>query len=122
PVRWEMMRLVLSQTVNLLPAAEERLKDLGADLLVRPNERFAFRTDGAWNLYGLGLRKANAEASVTWRDFSAGVGTRFDEIGSAFHTVRGNVGAALTRNIAARVSSEWDVTAGVPVEQRFGVD
>jgi len=122
PVRWEMMRLVLSQTVKLLPAADERLKDLNADLLVRPNDMFAFRTDGAWNPHGLGLRRGNAEASITWKDVSAAVATRFNEIGSGFHTVRGTVGATLTRNLAARASSEWDVFAGVPVEQRFGVD
>jgi hypothetical protein len=89
---------------------------------VRPNNTFAFRTDGAWNVYGLGLRRGTAEASGTWKDFSASVATRFNEIRNSYHTVRGSVGATLTRNIAARASSEWDVDAGVPVEQRFGVD
>ena len=120
-VRWELARLVVSQTYNLLPGAAEPFKDLKADVLLKPNEYFGLRGEAAWNLYGLGLRTAGLGVTGSYREVSAGVGTRFDEIAS-YHTVDGDVAARLTRNLAARAATSWDVGRGVSVENRFGLD
>ena len=68
PVRWEAARFVLTQTYNLLPAADQPFKDLKAELILRPNEMFGFRGDAQWNFYGLGLRAATADVIGTYKD------------------------------------------------------
>ncbi|MBI2529129.1 MAG: LPS-assembly protein LptD [Candidatus Rokubacteria bacterium] len=120
-VRWEMARLVVSQTYNLLPGAAEPFKDLRADVLLKPSEHFGLRGEAAWNVYGLGMRTAGVGATGSYRDVSAEVGTRFDEI-TGYHTVDGGVAGRLTRHLAARAATSWDVNQGVAVEHRFGLD
>ena len=120
-VRWEMARLVLSQTYNLLPDADQPVKDLKADVLLKPNEHFGLRGDAAWNVYGLGLRRAGVGVTGSYRDVSAGAGTRFDEI-TGYHTVDGDVAAKLNRHLDAHAVTSWDASKGVFVENRFGLD
>jgi hypothetical protein len=120
-VRWEAVRLLLSQTVNLLPQAPHPFKAVRADLLVQPGGPFAFRGDAALDVYGRGFESANAEASVRVRDVSVAVSTRFAER-PEFHYVKGEVQARLTANLVARASTSWDVVAGDPVENRAGIE
>lgn len=139
PVRWEAARFVVSQTYNLLPAADQPFKDLQAELIVWPNEILGFRGNAQWNLYGLGLRAATADVIGTYKDVAATVGTRFNEIiqkgfttGAAtslnnetnpqYLTANGSIAARITSYLNARVSTEWDVKNGTKVENRFGVD
>jgi hypothetical protein len=138
PARWEAARFVVSQTYNLLPAADQPFKDLEVELIVWPQEIFGFRGNAAWNLYGLGLRTATADVIGTYRDVTATAGTRFNEIiqkdfttGAAtslnetnpkYLTANGSIAARITSYLNARVSTEWDVRNGTKVENRFGVD
>jgi LPS-assembly protein len=122
PVRWEAARLTVAQIFNLLPAADEPFKDVFAELILRPNQYFGLRGVGRWNVNGLGTRFANTDVVVNYRDVFASVGTRFDEIGSNFHTVNGEIAAKITSYLYARASTEWDVLGGTKVENRFGVD
>jgi LPS-assembly protein len=127
PVRWEAARLTVGQIFNLLPAADEPFKDVFAELILQPNQYFGLRGVGRWNVYGLGLREANADVYGIYRDFSAAVGTRFNDIrfnetGSQFTTANGAVAARLTPYLNLRASTEWDVLAGVKVESRVGVE
>ncbi len=120
-VRWEMARLVVSQTFNLLPEADEPFKDLKANVLLKPNEHFGLRGDAAWNVYGLGLRSAGLGATASYRDVTAGVGTRFDEVAN-YHTANAEAAARLTRHLDVHAATNWDVRQGVFVEHRVGLD
>jgi LPS-assembly protein len=122
PVRWEAARLTVGQIFNLLPAADEPFKDVFAELILQPNQYFGVRGVGQWNVYGLGMRTANADLYAIYRDISLAVGTRFNEIDSPFTTANGAVAARITPNLNLRASTEWDVLAGVKVESRVGVD
>jgi LPS-assembly protein len=122
PVRWEAARFTVAQIFNMLPAADEPFKDLMAELIVRPNQHFGFRGVGAWNVYGLGTRGATVDIFANYRDLFVAVGTRFNEIGSPFHTVNGEISAKITSNLNARLSTEYDILSGTKVENRVGVD
>ena len=120
PVRWELARMTLSQTFNFLPIGSQ-FKDLVGEAVVQPNEHFRFRTDARYNVYGLGLRDANAEMSATFQDFSANVGPRFNEQ-QGFRFLAAGAAARLSRFVDAKISSAWDVTAGRATEARGGLD
>jgi hypothetical protein len=135
PVKWEAVRFVLTQTYNLLPAADQPFKDLKAELILRPNEMFGFRGDAQWNFYGLGVRAATADVIGTYKDVTAALGVRYNDIrtaallgtpveqtGSRYHTINGEIAARITSYLNARVSSHWDALNGTKVENRFGVD
>ena len=122
PVRWEAARLTVAQIFNLLPAADEPFKDVAAELIVRPNQYFGLRAVGQWNLYGLGLRTANADVFATYGDFTVAVGSRFNEIASPFNTVTAAVAGRIGARVHVRASTEYDVLAGSKVENRVGVD
>jgi LPS-assembly protein len=136
PVRWEAARLVLSQTYNLLPAADQPFKDFRAELILKPNEMFGFRGDAAWNFYGLGLRTATADVTGTYKDVDAALGVRHndislvpllgtrldDELDTRFLTANAEIAARITAHVNARASTHWDVKRGTKVENRFGVD
>jgi lipopolysaccharide assembly outer membrane protein LptD (OstA) len=81
-VRWELLRFVLSQTVSATPDQPERFQDVITDLLIQPNQIFSLRATAAWNVYGAGLRALNTDLGATWRGFTVGVGTRYNDIPS----------------------------------------
>lgn len=81
-VRWELLRLVVSQTVSATPDQPQRFQDVVTDLLVQPNQIFSLRAVAAWNVYGGGLSALNTDLGASWRGFTAGVGTRFSKISS----------------------------------------
>ena len=120
PVRWELARLTLSQTYNFLPVSEP-FKDAVAEILVQPNEHLRFRADARYNVYGLGVRDANADISAIFRDFSVTLGPRFNEQGG-FRFLQASATARLTRYLNAKAASYWDVTNGRATEARGGLD
>ncbi len=123
PVRWEMVRLALSQTFNIRKAAnqDQPFGDLTGDLIIQPNTLFRFRADAAYNMYGFGLRSANMDLTATYRDVALTVGSRFDDVvGTNF--VTGQVSAKLLANLDGHVAVDYDVRNGSPVENRLGVD
>ncbi len=125
PVRWEVARFTVAQIFNLLPAADNPFKDLFAELIVRPNQYFGLRGVGQWNVYGLGLRTANADVFASWRDWTVAAGARFNEIGSPFTpftTATAAVAGRIGSRVHVRASTEYDVLAGTKVENRVGVD
>jgi hypothetical protein len=113
PVRWELARMTLSQTFNFLPVSTQ-FKDFVADALIQPNEHLRLQADARYNVYGLGLREANA-------DFSATAGPRFNEQ-QGFRFLEMGATARLSRFVNAKASSAWDVTAGRMTEARVGLD
>ena len=120
PVRWELARMTVSQTYNFLPVRMP-FKDLLAEAAVQPNEHLRFRADARYNVYGLGLRDANADISAVFRDFSASVGPRFNEQ-RGFRFLEAAARARLSRFVNAKASSAWDITNGRATEARGGLD
>jgi LPS-assembly protein len=120
PVRWELARMTVGQTFNFLPIGSQ-FKDLVTEALVQPNEHLRFRADARYNVYGLGLREANADISAIFRDFSASVGPRINEQ-QGFNFLQAGGTARLSRFVDARVNSVWDVTAGRATEARVELD
>ena len=120
PVRWELARITIGQTFNFLPIGSQ-FKDLVTEGVVQPNEHLRFRADARYNVYGLGIREANADIGAVFRDFSASAGPRFNEqLGFRFLDVGAT--ARLSRFVDAKASSAWDVTAGRVTEVRGGLD
>ncbi|MBI4589272.1 MAG: LPS-assembly protein LptD [Candidatus Rokubacteria bacterium] len=120
-VRWELLRLLLSQTYNLLPAADEPFGDLRGDLIVQPNRYFRFRGDASYNVYGQGFQTVNSDISASVRDVTATVSTRFNDR-AAIEFVKGAVQAKVSPYLEVRGATNWDVRSGTVVESRFGVD
>ena len=73
-------------------------KDLHGELIFDPNAILRFRADAAYNVYGLGIRKANADLTARYRDVAVTVGSRFNEIAGA-NWVVGEVTARILANL-----------------------
>jgi len=123
PVRWEMVRFVVSQTLNLRRAISQGqpFEDLTGDFIFQPNTMFRFRADAAYNLYGVGLRSANTDLTATYRDVALTVGSRFNDI-SGVNYATAQVSAKLLSNLDAHAAIGYDVRNGSSVESRVGVD
>jgi len=133
PVRWELVRFTLGHSYELLN--EDRpLGNVTGDLIIDPNRVLRFRADASYNVYGEGLKTANTDLSVSVPRLTASVGTRtsreevvVDPAGSrqsrtTVSFLQGNLTAELTRNLAARLSTNWDTRADVFVENRVALD
>ncbi|HET8577023.1 MAG TPA: LPS assembly protein LptD [Methylomirabilota bacterium] len=120
PVRWELARLVLSQTYNFNPVSQP-FKDLYGDLTLQPTQQLRLHADARYNVYDLGLREANADIGANFRNFSVAVGPRFNEQ-SDQRTVKAEVTVKVLPNLDVRGATFFDVTNGVPVEARGGID
>jgi len=123
PVRWEMVRLGLSQTFDIGRAANQNqpFKDFTGDLIVQPTSFLRFRADGAYNMYGLGWRSANTDVTATYRDVAVSFGSRFNDIVGANY-LTGQVAAKLLPSLDGHVSAGYDVRASSSVETRVGFD
>ena len=122
-IRWEMARVVLSQTFSMARAINQNqpFADLRGDVIVSPNERFRFSGYAAYNMYGLGLREAAADLTGTYRDVSATVGSRFNDIiGTNYLTAQ--VAAKLVASFDAHAGIGYDVHSSTSVENRIGFD
>lgn len=119
-VRWELLRLSLSQSYNALPDAEP-FGDLQGELAIQPNQIFSFRGDASYNLYGLGVRTLNTDMTAAVRDVTATVGTRFSDQ-EQIEFIRGELKAKVSRYLDVRGGTNWDTRNGTVVESRFGVD
>jgi LPS-assembly protein len=120
PVRWEMVNFTLSQTLKM-SATSQPLKDLYADLTFRPNQRIGFHADARYNVYGLGLREANADIQLVYPRFALSVGPRFNEQASSRY-LKAEALVRVLNNVDIRGSSAWDVLKGQAIENRIGID
>ena len=120
PVRWEMARFTLSQTYNMNPVSEP-FKDVYADLTFNPNQRIGFHADARYNVYGLGLREANADIRLTYPRFVVAVGPRFNEQGNSEY-LKAEAWVKVLNNFDVRTLSAWDVLKGRAIENRVGID
>ena len=123
PVRWEMLRLTLSQIFNIRKALNQTqpFGDFIGDLLFQPTSYIRFRADADYNPYGLGFRSANTDLTATYRDIALTLGSRYNNI-SGTNNVVGQVAAKILANLDAHVSANYDIKAGQSVEFRVGID
>ena len=121
-VRWELVRFALGQSYDLPPNKQpERFGDLVGDLIVQPSQRFRFRGDTRYDVYGRGFQTANSDISASVGDVTATVGTRFDDR-AEIEFVKGELQARLASFLEVRGGTNWDIRTGTPVENRFGAN
>jgi hypothetical protein len=119
-VRWEAVRFTLSQTFKM-DSIPEPFGDTYADLTLKPNQRIGLHADARYNIYGLGLREANADIQVDYPRFAASVGPRFNEQGNSRY-LKAETLLRVLNNVDVRTFSAWDVLKGKPIENRIGID
>ncbi|MGH7279842.1 MAG: LPS-assembly protein LptD, partial [Candidatus Rokuibacteriota bacterium] len=119
PLRWEFVRFTVAHSYNLRDEARP-FGDLTGDLIVNPGRIFAFRADAAWDVHDDGLQRATTDLSVNVPRVTATVGTRFERQVSDF--LQGSLETEVTRNLVARVSTNWDLQTDTFVENRLAVD
>jgi LPS-assembly protein len=123
PVRWEMVRLVLSQTFNIRKAISQNhpFEDLSGDFIFQPVSFFRFRADATYDMYGFGFRAANTDVTATYRDVAVTLGSRFNDIAGANY-VTAQVSARILSNLDGHVGVGYDVRNDSSVENRVGID
>ncbi len=121
PVRWELARLDLVQTLNIRKSISQTqpFEDLRGYFSLQPSAYFRFRADAAYDMYGSGFRHANTDVTGTYKDVAVTVGSRYDEIAGA-NFLTAQVSAKVLANLDAHVSVNYDVRNGSSVENRFG--
>jgi hypothetical protein len=95
--------------------------DVYADLTFSPNQRIGFHADARYNVYGLGLREANAAIRLIYPRFMVAVGPRFNLQGNSEY-LRAETSVNVLSNIDVRTLSAWDVLKGRAIENRVGID
>src|SRR5581483_10521945 len=120
PVRWEMIRFTLSQTLKM-DGTDQSFRDVYGDLTVQPNQRIGFHADARYNVYDLGFREGNADIRLTYPRFLLAVGPRFNEQAGTRY-LRAESVVRLLNNVDVRGASSWDVLRGTAIENRVGID
>jgi LPS-assembly protein len=120
PVRWEMIRLAISQFYEF----EQPSRGLGpitADLIFQPSYLFQFRGDIEQDVTGRGLRRSSTDATLRLENFTATVGTQFNDL-ERIEFLRGLFTARVSKYLTVRGGTGWDVRASTFVENRLGFD
>ncbi len=118
--RWELLRLALSHSYEMLNPAEP-LGPVAADLIVNPNRIFSFRGDTSYSVYGDGIQTGTTDLAVNVAPVIGSIGTRYSKP-DRVNFVQARLQTDLTRWGVARLSTDWDVRDRVFVESRFGLD
>ena len=129
PARWELMRVTVGNSSNLL--AEQRpFGNVTGDLIIDPNRIVQFRGNASVSPYGEGLQTANTDLAVRAparldepgapSPFVASVGTRYSVPNVSF--LQGALTAEVARWATARVTTNWDLRTDTFVEHRYGLD
>jgi LPS-assembly protein len=120
PYRWELVRFVVANTYETRNPARP-VGPITGDLIINPNRIFAFRGTTAYSVYADSFETGTTDLSVDVRPVAVSVGTRFDR-NNDVNFVQGTIRADVTRWATARAETNWDLRAGVFVENRFGLD
>jgi len=147
-VRVDLARFVLAHGYDF---QENRVGNVAADLIVQPTERLRFRGDASYNVDGAGLQSLTSDLALTVSPVTASIGTRYtkQQLGagptagvvpefvqvpgtyalggrepnrSSVSFLTAGVTSELTRHLAVRAHTFWDVRTDTFVENRFGVD
>ena len=147
-VRVDLVRFVVAHAYDV---QERRVGNVAADLIVQPTERLRFRADASYNVQGAGFQSVTSDLAFSVPYVTASIGTRYtkQQLGAGptagivpeFVQVPGtyNLGgrepnratvsfltagltSELTRNVAVRAHTFWDIRSNTFVENRFGVD
>lgn len=116
--RIEMVRLSVGNAYDLL---RQRLELVTGELILRPTTQVAFRGNVAYDVNLPGIDSATTDLLVAVPRVTGSIGTRYSDPGS-INFLQGRLAAEVTRNVVARVSTDWDIRAGAFVENRFGLD
>jgi LPS-assembly protein len=137
-VRWEALRLSLTHSYDL-EESEQPLGNIIADLILQPTRFLYMRGDLSYNVYGEGLQTASADLNLVLPRFRAAVGNRYStpgvenvrdvvglpstsEIRGTINFLQGSFAADISKYLAARYVTNWDLREDVFVENRVAVD
>ena len=120
PVRWEYVRFTVAHSYDLR-RDDRPWGDARAELIVDPNRILAFRGDTSVDVYGGGVRTATTDLSVRVPRVTASVGTRYSR-DERVSFLQAQATAELTRWLAGRVETHWDVRTNTLVENRVAAD
>jgi len=118
PTRWELFRLELGSSYDT------RRNQVGAPfgtMIVAPNERLRWRTDGTYNVQSGGFDNLSSDVSMVTSRITTAVGARYSDTGHVGF-LQGSVIADITRFLTLRLSTNWDVRHDVFIERRVAVD
>ncbi len=137
-VRWELMRLVLSQTYDLMPPrvpdpqnplrlVRHPFSSVTSDLIIQPLPPsrvpvpLQFRVGSTVDVYGQGLTSLSTDLTAALADWRATLGTTHGQ-DAKLQFIRGEVSGQLSRHWAARASVQYDAISHTTVEDRLEVD
>jgi LPS-assembly protein len=120
PVRLEILRLLLAHSLDL-GNPSRRSGELIGDLIVQPTPRMAFRGSIIHDTHGAGVQLATADVSVSSDRLTASLGTRYSDTQNV-NFLQGVAAATITRNLAARLHTDWDLRTNTFVENRYALD
>lgn len=120
PARWEYLRFTVGGSYDLR-RDDRPWGDVRAELIVDPHRLLTFRGDTSVGLYGQGVRTATTDVSLNLARLSAGVGTRYSR-DERVSFVQAHATAELTRWLAGRLETNWDVRTDTLVENRVAAD
>jgi LPS-assembly protein len=120
PSRLELLRLLLAHSLDL-GNPSRRSGEFVADLLVQPTPRLAFRGNVVHDTHGAGVQLATADVFVHADRVTASVGTRYSDSQNV-NFLQGVAAANITRNVAARLHTDWDLRTNTFVENRYALD
>ncbi len=121
PARWELVRFVLSQSVNL-DATGRKFGPVTGDLILDPNRIFRFRATTGISVYGEGVQATTTDLSVKYDPVIASIGTRYSPGPDKVEFLQGGVTAELNRYLVARLLTNWDLRTDTFVENRLAFD
>lgn len=117
----EMVRLVLGHSLDLRENRQQRSGDIVADLVLQTSERLRFRGDLRHGTHGEGVQSVNTDISLVFPRLATSVGTRYNQPGR-ISFLQAAATADLTRNLAGRFSTNWDLRSDTFVESRIALD
>jgi len=146
--RTDLVRLVLAHGYDM---QENRVGNVAADLTVNPTSRLRFRGEASYNVEGAGLQTLTSDLALIVPRVTASIGTSYsnpqlgagptagtvpefvqvpgtynlggrESSGATVNFLRASAKSELTRNVAVRAQTYWDIKSDTFVENRFGVD
>jgi LPS-assembly protein len=120
PARWEYARFTLGHSWEFLNPARPA-GPVTADLIVNPHHLLTFRGTTSYGVYDQGFVAGTTDLTLDVAPVRASVGTRFSKP-DRVHFLQSTLSAALTRWLAGRLETQWDLRRDVFVENRVSLD
>ena len=119
PLRLEVLRLLIGHSIDMKNGG--RGGDAVGDLIVQPRPDLTFRGTVRHDTHGAGVQVASVDTGVTIDPVSTSIGWRYFKP-EDLSFMQGTLNANVTRNLIARLSTNWDLRENRFLENRYAVD